>query len=154
MKLSEMTLASSDSGPTAKLLGLDVGDRRVGVAASDELGRMAFSRGVFKRRGREADLAQVRGLVDSERAGLVVVGLPLHLDGGVSEQARKTERFAAWLRAGLDCPVVLWDERLSTSEARALLAEAGHRRSRRRERLDAEAARILLQDYIDAERAR
>lgn len=132
-----------------RTLGLDVGDRRVGVAVSDELGLLASPRTVLSRRGLEHDLAAVLDWLERERAQRIVVGHPLRFDGTPGEQARKVERFVAALAARTDRPIVLWDERLSSNEAAEALRAAGARRKQRQQPLDALAAAIILQNYLD-----
>ncbi|HIQ06664.1 MAG TPA: Holliday junction resolvase RuvX [Anaerolineae bacterium] len=135
-----------------RLLGLDVGDRRVGVAVCDAMGIVVTPLTVFRRGSRQADFARIAAIAARERATGIVVGLPLNMDGSEGRQARRARRFAEGLAASVDLPVVLWDERLSTFEAERRWAEAG-RRSRQAEALDAMAAAVILQDYLDADRS-
>lgn len=133
-----------------RVLALDVGDRRVGVAVSDPLGMCARPLTVVVRRSREQDYGAISALVDEYEVSRVVVGHPLELHGEVGPQARRVERYAAGLAEHLAVPIVLWDERLSTSEAERMLHEAGESSRQYRGRLDAVAAAVILQSYLNA----
>ncbi|MDI7274587.1 MAG: Holliday junction resolvase RuvX [Anaerolineae bacterium] len=133
-----------------RLLALDVGDRRVGVAISDPLGLWARPLTVLVRRSKEHDYRAIAALVQEHEASLVIVGHPLDLDGTPGPQARRVERYVAGLVEHLPVPVVLWDERLSTAEAERILHEAGETSRQYRGRLDAVAAAVILQSYLNA----
>jgi putative Holliday junction resolvase len=136
-----------------RILALDVGERRTGVALSDSLGWLATPLTVLKSRSREAELAAIVELVQSRQVEQVVVGYPRSLDGSVGPQAKRVDQYVAQLRTHLpEVPVILWDERLSTAQAERLIHEAGKRVQR--ERIDAAAAAVILQDYLDAQRSR
>ena len=122
-----------------KVLALDYGSARTGVAVSDATGTLARPVGVVERAGTEAGLAQLAELAREEGAELVVVGLPLTLRGERGTQARETERFVERLRAVLDLPVETFDERFTT----ALAGQAGGRAAE-----DARAAAHLLTSYL------
>ncbi len=134
-----------------RLLALDVGDRRVGVAVCDEMRLLATPVAVLTRRSRQED-AERLGNIARERAVVgLVVGLPLHADGSESAEARLAARYGHRIANALDLPVALWNEHGSTQEAAARLEQAGRRGSS--PGLDAEAAAVILQDYLDAQRA-
>lgn len=141
-------------------MGLDAGERRIGVALSDELRLLARPVTVFDRRnGLAPVLDALAALALSEAVAHVVVGLPLNADGSHGRQARRAEEFAHLTERVLALPVELWDERLSTAQAEALMREQGRtpasmRRERQRGRVDAVAAAVILQDYLDAQRRR
>ncbi len=135
-----------------RVLGLDPGERTVGVAVSDELGLTAQPVGELRRRTPEADAAAVRRLVERYGAEVVVVGLPRRLDGTLGPEAEKARAWAAELERRLGLPVRLWDERLSTKEAERLLVAADVSRRRRRRRLHRVAAALILQSYLDGGR--
>lgn len=137
-----------------RVLGLDVGERRIGVAISDPDGRLAVPLQVLERRGVRQDAAALAELAARESAGRVVVGLPVSLSGEEGPQAQAVRRFGDVLAGALSIPVVYWDERLSTVEADRLLAAAGERARRRRGWRDAVAAALVLQAYLDAQRGR
>jgi putative Holliday junction resolvase len=130
-----------------RMMGLDVGDRRIGVALSDELGITATPREVLKRDGRE--WAAIVRLTEQEAVGEIVVGVPRSLSGELGPQAEKVLSFIATLRARVNVPVQEWDERLSTAVAERVLIDADTRRSRRREVIDKLAAAVILQSYLD-----
>ena len=129
-----------------RVLALDVGERRVGVAVSDPTGTLATPHGVIHRRSKAQDFAAVARLVTELGAERVVVGLPLSLSGDVGPQARRVMRYAQALAQALPVPVELYDERYSTVTADELLAEGG--RKRRRTPIDAAAAAVILQEYL------
>jgi putative Holliday junction resolvase len=120
---------------------------------SDELGLTAQGLPTWVRRGRAADLAHLRALVQKWGIGEVVVGLPRNMDGTVGPQAEAARELARELREALGLPVALWDERLTTAAATRVLTEAGLSRRRRRGRVDAVAAALILQGYLDRTRA-
>ena len=133
-----------------RVLALDVGDKRVGVAISDLTQFLARSLKVIQRSSPENDCDTVARLLEEYEVERVVVGYPRSLDGTVGEQAEKVERYAAGLAKALDVPVVLWDERFSTVSAERLMREVGLRGKKKRERIDAVAAAVILQDYLDS----
>jgi len=133
-----------------RILALDVGDKRIGVAISDPSQLLARSLKVIQRGSRQEDFAAVARLVEEYEVEKVVVGYPRSLDGTVGEQADKVERYAAGLAKAMDVPVLLWDERFSTVSAERLMREAGSRGKKKRERVDAVAAAVILQDYLDS----
>jgi putative Holliday junction resolvase len=135
-----------------RVLGLDLGDARIGVAISDDERRLAVPLGTV-RTGAPADLRAIADLVREHGATLVVVGHPLLLSGEAGEGAHHAERFAEALRALLPVPVVLHDERLSTVEAERALREAGASGRERRKVVDRSAATVILQSWLDAARA-
>lgn len=131
-----------------RFLGLDVGDRTIGLALSDPLGITAQGLGVLKRGKLGDDAARVAALAEEHGAGEIVVGLPQAMDGGIGPQARKVLEFAAVLeRRGLK--VRLWDERFTTSAAERHLIQTGVRREKRRRIIDQVAAVLILQSYLD-----
>jgi len=134
-----------------RLLALDVGDRRVGVAVSDPSGRLARPLTIIVRRSKREDFAKIARLVEEQSATGLVVGYPLNMDDTVGPQARRVQRYADALRQALSLPVILWDERLSSAEAADRLRAAAGSRRRRRMYLDDAAAAVILQEYLDAQ---
>lgn len=133
------------------MLGLDVGDKRIGIAISDPINTFAIPLTALERRSSEDDIAEIARLAASEEAGEAVVGLPVSLDGVEREQARQARDFAERLeKAGLR--VRLWDERLSTAQAERLLRRDRPQRRREKGAPDALAAAIILQSYLDSGR--
>ena len=133
-----------------RILCLDLGERRVGVAVSDPEGRMAHPLVQFEPRGRRDLVQQVARLVSEQEAGRVVVGMPLLESGQAGEQARRTQATVEALRAALPVPVAVWDERYSTSEAESAMRGAGLSASDRKARRDKVAAALILQSYLDS----
>jgi putative Holliday junction resolvase len=131
------------------IVGLDVGQVRIGVAVSDESELVATPRTVIRRRSNAAAIEAIARVVRESRAGLVVVGLPVSFDGKLHAQAHAIQAFADRLRRALAAPLVYVDETLSTVRAEELLRAAGVRPDRMRERIDAAAAAVILQDYLD-----
>jgi len=129
-------------------LGLDVGDVRVGVALSDPLGILASPLTIITRGGGTSDYDDILKIVRDYAVELIVVGLPISMDGTEGAQAHKTRSFTGELAVRTSVPVVFQDERLSTVEARRMVREA--RKTERKERYDAAAAALILQDYLDA----
>lgn len=136
-------------GEPGRVLGLDLGDARIGVAISDDRRRIAVPLGTV-RRGAPADVKAIADLVHGHDVTLVVIGHPLHLSGEAGERAHHAERFAEALDAFLDVPVLLQDERLSSVEADRALREAGASGRERRRTVDRSAATVILQAWLDA----
>jgi len=150
-----------------RVLALDVGERRIGLAISDPEGRVAVPLETLERRDEDADLRALAELVERESVQAVVVGLPLSLDGSVGPQAERTQEFARRVAEAVSCPLEMWDERLSTVAAERALTpsgppgrrgrrlRAGERRrppERRQGARDALAATLILQAYLDSHR--
>ena len=133
-----------------RILGLDYGSRRIGVALCDELGMTAQGIATIVRKNRAADLGAIEDLVRRHGVEQIVVGYPLRLDGSEGIQCEKINRFVRRLESRLSLPIIRWDETLSTKEAEELLRERGVRPERRREAVDRVAACLILQGYLDA----
>lgn len=133
----------------ARILAIDLGKVRIGLAMSDELMMTAQPLPTWRRKGMQADLAQLKSLVATWGVEEVVVGYPRHLGGGIGERAADAQAFAQQLETTLAVPVTLWDERYSTVEAERTLIEAGVRRERRQQLRDGVAALLILQGYLD-----
>ena len=149
-----------DSGQNApanhagRILGLDVGARRIGLAISDPLGITAQGLSTLERRNRRSDLEEIRKLLEQYEVQEIVVGNPLRMSGQSGTQAEKMATFADQLRQTFSIRVHLWDERLSTAEAHRLLDETAIRDSRRKQVIDKMAAVLILQSFLDARSAR
>lgn len=138
-----------------RVLGLDVGDRRIGVAVSDGLGLTAQPLFTLPRTGRKGDLKKelkwIGRVMRKHGATEVVVGNPLHMSGDLSPQAVKAQAFAEALRAELGVTVHLWDERLTSMEANEILDEAGYAQGiERRKVIDQVAAVVILKGWLEA----
>jgi len=132
----------------ARLLGLDLGERRIGVAVSDAGQTMAFPDRVLVRRSAKADRQTLVALVNELGVERVVVGLPLTMEGEHGPNAERARSFGQYLARALRVPVDYQDERLTTIEAEERLRASGLSLGQRRERIDAAAAAIILEDYM------
>ena len=135
----------------SRIVGIDPGEVRIGLAISDEEQSIAFPRAtVTAGGGAEESARNVQRALADEDVEMAIVGLPLRLDGTEGEAARRARVLGEALRTVLDAEVVYWDERMTTVAAERSLREMGRRGSRRREVVDQSAATILLQGYLDA----
>lgn len=135
-----------------RVLAIDVGEARIGIAVSDPSGTIAQGVEVIPRRSWAQVLARLKSHVETHHVERVVVGLPLRMDGSEGEAAARARAFAARLQAALGVPVELQDERLSTAEAERTMIAGDVRRAERRQRRDAVAAALFLQTYLDRRR--
>jgi putative Holliday junction resolvase len=131
------------------ILGLDVGDVRIGVAISDEIGFAAHPLCTITRKNRKTDLAAICDLINTHQVEAVVIGLPLMLSGEIGIQAEKVQKFANRLKQEARIPIHLWDERLTTVEAEDILRDAGKPRNKRRQVIDQVAAVLILDEYLN-----
>lgn len=137
---------------TGRVLGLDVGDVRIGVALSDPTGLLASPLDTIKVKSWEQAIQRIVELVREHGVEQVVVGLPVSLSGHIGPQAQKVQDFIAKLESHLTVPVATWDESYSTVEANEMMREAGTRKSRRKNLRDAAAATVILQQYLDSQK--
>jgi putative Holliday junction resolvase len=135
-----------------RVLGVDWGERRIGIAVSDETQTIASPHAVEKCRSDKERINAVVRHVEDLRVDRVVLGLPLSLSGEEGPTGRAVRRFSEMLTRKLDVPLVLWDERLTTGSAQRALIDAGIRRSRRKELVDKVAASVMLQSYLDCQK--
>lgn len=133
-----------------RLIGLDHGAKRIGVAVGDTESGMAFERAAIRRTRLTDDVARIGELCASEGAEVIVIGLPLHADGSEGEQSARARAFGTAL-AGIGARIAYVDERLTSWEAGERLAGAGRRPHRSSGELDSVAARLILQEYLDAQ---
>lgn len=133
-----------------RLIGLDIGERRIGVAVSDEMNIVALPERVIERRNLEDDLRALSDLAQEKRARRFIVGLPIRLDGSQGKEAQRVAEFARKLAQRADIPVEMSDERFSTKQAERHLIKSDVKRKRRRQVIDKIAAQIILQSYLDA----
>jgi putative Holliday junction resolvase len=133
-----------------RILGLDVGSKRIGIAISDELGWTAQGITTLHRRNGEGDLRAIRDIARQYGVEKIVVGLPRNMDGSLGPQAQMAIGFVQELREILDVPIITWDERLSTIEATKMLIRADLSRKKRKRKVDMTAAIIILQSYLDS----
>ena len=137
-----------------RILGLDVGEKRIGVALSDPLGIMAGALTVIERTADEAAVKQIIDLARENDVERIVVGMPRSLDGSLGKQAQAVQSFVDLLKEHTKLPVVTWDERLSTVAAERTMLEIGMKRNKRKNRRDSLAAAFILQGYLDREKSR
>jgi putative Holliday junction resolvase len=140
-----------------KYLALDVGERRVGVAVSDETGLLATPLTVINRKSKKEDFARIARLACEQGADGFIIGQPLNADGSAGPQVRRIERYAEALAQylhehGLKLTLAFWDEYLSTQRAQQAMLASGRKAKARRARIDAVAAAMILQDYLDVTR--
>ena len=129
------------------ILGLDVGEKRIGVALAE--GLLAIPLTVIDRRVEETDMELIMALVEEYKAERIVVGLPRLMNGNIGTQAEEILSFSGALAGHVDIPVDTWDERLSTVTAERLLIDTGMKRKKRKGKIDSMAAAIILQAYLD-----
>ena len=136
-------------------MGLDVGDKTIGVAVSDELGIIANPVTVIQRTASpRKDIGEIRRIAEEYGVERIVVGMPLMLDGTVGIQAEKVQAFVEALRRRVAVPVVTQDERLTTAEVERVLIEMDQSRAKRKKIIDKLAAAVILQSYLDRQSAK
>lgn len=133
-----------------RLLGLDVGDKTIGVAVSDELGWTAQGVETIKRQSKEKDFARLQELIAQYQVGAIVVGLPKNMNGTIGPRAELCQSFGKQLQEKTSLPVHMWDERLTTMAAERMLISADVSRQKRKTVIDKMAATLILQGYLDA----
>jgi putative Holliday junction resolvase len=155
----DAALGPAPAGYRGRIMALDVGERRIGVAVSDETQTLARSLTVVRRRAKADDFEALAALACEQAVTAIVVGLPLSADGSEGYQAGRIRRYAAALAEALaaqdlDVPLVFHDESLSTVTAVEVMIASGRGRRHRRRQVDATAAAVILQDYLDARQGR
>ena len=133
-------------------MGLDIGEKRIGVALSDPLGIMAGALTVIERTTDETALKQIIDHARENEVERIVVGMPRSLDGSLGKQAKAVQSFVDLLKEHTKLPVVTWDERLSTVAAERTMLEIGMKRDKRKKRRDSLAAAFILQGYLDRQK--
>jgi putative Holliday junction resolvase len=131
-----------------RIMCLDVGEKRIGVAVSDPLGLTAQGLEVMHRNGIKKDLQQIRSYVDDYEVDELVLGLPLNMDGTKGEKAQEILRLLAYLEKRLPVPVKAWDERLTTVAAERVLLDGDITRAKRKKVIDKLAAVLILESYL------
>ncbi len=135
-----------------RILALDVGSKRIGIAVSDELGFTAQSQPMLERTHWPQDLKKIQEKIEAFQIGEIVVGYPVNLNGSVGPQAKSIELFVEKLKEVVEIPIRLWDERLSTMAAEKLMLEGDLSRQKRKKRIDSLAAQWILQGYLESKR--
>jgi putative Holliday junction resolvase len=134
-----------------RILGIDYGQKRIGVAISDEMGIVATPLGNVEENGVNAAVAAIAKMVSERAVGKIVVGLPRNMDGSLGAKAQETQAFVEKLKARVKIPIQTWDERLTTKAAERVLIKANVSRKKRREVVDKMAAQMILQSYLDSQ---
>lgn len=134
-----------------RILGLDPGSKRVGVALSDELQMIAQPHEYIPAEPGDELLAKLKNLVTEQGVETVIVGMPRNMDGSYGPAAEKSKAFIAKLKETLYVPIRPWDERLTSAQANRILIEGNVSRKKRKEKVDKMAAAILLQSYLDSQ---
>jgi putative holliday junction resolvase len=133
-----------------RILALDHGTKRVGVAVSDELKMIAQPLEYILAEPFDALLARLKDLIREKEVEMILVGLPRNMDGSYGPAALKVREFVAVLKDAIAVPIQMWDERLTSAQAQRYLIQGGVRRQQRKEKVDKTAAAILLQSYLDS----
>ena len=133
-----------------RILALDPGTKRIGVALSDELKMIAQPLEFIPAEPFAEVLARLKEIIRTKEVDLLLVGMPRNMDGSYGPAALKVQEFVAALRDGIAVPIKTWDERLTSAQAQRFLIEGGVRRQKRKEKVDQTAAAILLQSYLDS----
>ncbi|MBU5442606.1 MULTISPECIES: Holliday junction resolvase RuvX [unclassified Paenibacillus] len=137
-----------------RILGLDYGDRRIGVAISDAFGWTAQGIEVIERRSEADDFRRISELIEAHEVTEIVVGLPKNMNGTIGSRGEICMAFAQSLQTELNLPVHLWDERLSTVSAQRILIDADVSRKKRKQVVDKMAATLILQNFLDSKSKR
>ena len=135
-----------------RIMGLDIGDKTIGVAVSDLMGLTAQGVTTIKRVGKKKDIEAIKQIIAEKQVNKIVSGLPKNMNGTVGPQGEKVQKFCELLKEETNLPIEFWDERLSTVAAERSLIEGNVRRENRKKVIDMLAAVILLQGYLDSKR--
>ena len=143
-------LETTPKGSFLRILGLDYGEKRIGVAICDELGLTAQGLSTIIRKNKKHDWELLGNLVKNYQVDKIVIGYPLKLDGSAGIQCEKVDRFTLLLEKTFALPVIKWQETLSTKEAEEILINSGVRWEKRKKMVDKLAACLILQNYLDS----
>jgi putative Holliday junction resolvase len=135
-----------------RILGIDYGDRSIGLAISDKLFITAHAIGRYQVKNKKADALYFKDLVKQHQVSKIVIGLPLQMDGSEGTRVEKTREFARWLEKILGLPVLFWDERLTTRQAMQVLQQQKINGRKKKKLKDQVAATIILSNYLESER--
>ena len=135
-----------------RIMGLDIGDKTIGVAVSDLMGLTAQGVTTIKRVGKKKDIEAIKQIIAEKQVNKIVSGLPKNMKGTVGPQGEKVQKFCELLKEETNLPIEFWDERLSTVAAERSLIEGNVRRENRKKVIDMLAAVIILQGYLDSKR--
>jgi putative holliday junction resolvase len=148
-KVTDIAELPARLAPGARLLGLDVGTKTIGLAVSDGARRLATPAGTIRRTKFKADMATLQAEIASRQVAALIIGLPVNMDGSEGPKCQSVRQFAANVGGLIDLPIVLWDERLSTAAVTRSLVEQDVSRARRKEVVDTHAATYILQGALD-----
>lgn len=137
-------------GENLRILALDVGNKRIGVALSDELNILAQPLYTIHRKGLERDIQEIVNIIKEKNVGTVIVGLPKNMDGTVGFQGEKTQKFAEILMQNIEIPLIMWDERLTTVSARRIMIENDVKQKDKKNLVDTVAAVVILENYLNS----
>lgn len=132
-----------------RILGIDIGSKRTGIAISDELGITAQGLNTLESENERDLISRLKDIVKSEGVNEVVIGLPLNMNGSAGPQAEKAIKFCDLLKGEIGIPVKLWDERMTTLEVERIMIEADTSRRKRKKKIDKLAAQVMLQSYLN-----
>ncbi len=133
-----------------RIMGLDIGDKTIGVAVSDIMGLTAQGVKTIKRVGKKKDIEEIKKIIEERQVNKIVSGLPKNMNGTVGTQGEKVQKFCELLKEQTNLEIDFWDERLSTVAAERSLIEGNVRRENRKKVIDMLAAVIILQGYLDS----
>ncbi len=132
-----------------RIMSMDVGNKRIGIAVSDPLGITAQGLDTIVRTNKDADIKKVGELIQTYQPDKIVIGLPKNMNGSIGEQGTRTQKFGELLESTFSIEVVYWDERLTTVSATRALIDGNVRRDKRKKQVDKLAAVLILQSYLD-----
>ncbi|MGL5257308.1 MAG: Holliday junction resolvase RuvX [Proteocatella sp.] len=135
-----------------RILALDVGNKRIGTALSDELNILAQPLYTIHRKGLDRDIEEILKIVTEKNVGTIVVGLPKNMDGTVGFQGEKTQKFAEVLKQRIETPIIMWDERLTTVSARRIMIENDVKQKDKKNLVDTVAAVVILENYLNSKK--
>lgn len=137
-----------------RILALDVGEKNIGVAISDELGWTAQALPSLRRQTKDRDTCAIANIVEEKCVTGIVVGMPVSLDGSLGKKAREVAGFVEDLKRRLSLPIKVWDERFTSVQAERVMLEADLSRKKRKKKIDQLSAQLILQSYLDAKNVR
>lgn len=133
-----------------RILALDVGEKNIGLAISDKLGLIAQGLPTLRHQTKDEDISAIANILKAHHITEVVVGIPINLDGSLGKKAQEVAVFLEDLKKKITLPIKVWDERFTSVQAEKVLLEAGLSRKKRKKKIDQLAARLILQNYLDA----
>jgi len=134
-----------------RLLGIDYGDRRIGISTSDTMGMVATPKKTIHYTSQKAAISEIAELIKELEISKIIVGLPLHMSGEEGELVDKVRAFVEKLKTKTEMPIELWDERLSSAQAQATMHEMNVRQEKKKQLVDQLAAQLILQSYLDSQ---